>query len=154
MYTPLLLIHSWLRWAVLIAGVLAVARALVGVRTRRPFTPVDSTTARRFVVALDVQLLLGLVIHLWASPFTTEAFGDFGATMQNAPLRYFVVEHPFGMLAAVALAHVGNARIKKRTDSAARHKTALVFFGLALLIILLSIPWPGLPAGRPLFRGL
>lgn len=154
MYTPLLLVHSWLRWAVLILGVLAVARALTGVLTRRPFTPIDSTTARQLVMALDLQLLLGLVLHLWASPFTTEAFGDLGATMRNAPLRFFVVEHPFGMLVAVALAHVGNARLKKRTESAARHKTALVFFGLALLIVLLSIPWPGLPAGRPLFRGL
>ncbi|HEY6510078.1 MAG TPA: hypothetical protein VIY56_18775 [Vicinamibacterales bacterium] len=154
MYTPLLLVHSWLRWAVLIAGVLAVARALAGVRTRRPFTPVDSAAARRLVIALDVQLLLGLVLHVWASPFTTEAFGDLGATMRNAPLRFFVVEHPFGMLAAVALVHIGSARLKKRTESAARHKTALVFFGLALLIIVLSIPWPGLPAGRPLFRGL
>lgn len=153
MYTPLLLVHSWLRWAVLIAAVLAVARALTGARTRRTFTPLDQSTARRLVVALDVQLLLGFVLHLWASPFTTEAFGDFGATMRNAPLRFFVVEHPFGMLVAVALAHIGNARLKKHTESAARHKTALVFFGLALLIILLSIPWPGLPAGRPIFRG-
>ncbi len=154
MYTPLLFVHSWLRWAVLIVGVLAVARALTGVLTRRPFTPIDSTTARQFVIALDLQLLLGLVLHLWASPFTTEAFGDLGATMRNAPLRFFVVEHPFGMLIAVALVHIGAAKLKKRTESAARHKTALVFFGLALLITLLSIPWPGLPAGRPLFRGL
>lgn len=154
MYTPLLLVHSWLRWAVLIAALLSVARALAGARTGRPFTPLDQSTARGFVLAMDVQLLLGLVLHLWASPFTTEAFGDLGATMRNAPLRFFVVEHPVGMLVAVALAHIGNARLKKRTESAARHKAALVFFGLALLIILLSIPWPGLPAGRPLFRGL
>jgi hypothetical protein len=154
MYTPLLLLHSWLRWAVIIAGLLAVARALAGARTRRPFTPLDQSTARGFTLALDVQLLLGLVLHLGVSPFTTEAFGDFGATMRNAPLRFFVVEHPVGMLIAVALAHIGNARLKKRSESAARHKIAFVFFGLALLIILLSIPWPGLPAGRPLFKGL
>lgn len=153
MYTPLLLVHSWLRWAVLAMGVLAVARALAGVRTRRPFTPIDESAARRFVIALDIQLLLGLILYLWASPFTTEAFADLGAAMRNAPLRFFVVEHVFGMVVATALAHVGKVRLTRIPDSAGRHKAALVFFGLALVIIALSIPWPGMPAGRPLFRG-
>jgi hypothetical protein len=44
--------------------------------------------------------------------------------------------------------------VKKTTAAAQRHKTALIFYALALVIILLSIPWPGTPAGRPLFRGL
>jgi hypothetical protein len=34
-----------------------------------------------------------------------------------------------------------------------RHKLAAIFFGLALVAILATIPWPGMPAGRPLFRG-
>ena len=153
MYTPLLVLHSWLRWVVLLLALLAVGRALVGVNTRRPFTPVDESRGRLFVTAFDVQFLVGLILYLWASPFTTEAFLDMGAAMRNAPLRYFVVEHPFGMVAALGFAHVGRVRLKRATDSAQRHKTALIFFGLALALMLVSIPWPGLPAGRPLFRG-
>jgi hypothetical protein len=105
-------------------------------------------------LALDVQFLVGLILYLWASPFTTAAFLDLGAAMRNAPLRFFVVEHLFGMVAALGLAHVGRVRLRRAADSAQRHKTALIFFGLALVIILVSIPWPGMPAGRPLFRGL
>ncbi len=153
MYTPLLVLHSWLRWVVLLLALLAVGRALIGVNTRRPFTPVDESRGRLFVTAFDVQFLVGLILYLWASPFTTEAFLDMGAAMRNAPLRYFVVEHPFGMVAALGFAHVGRVRLKRATDSAQRHKTALIFFGLALALMLVSIPWPGLPAGRPLFRG-
>jgi uncharacterized membrane protein YozB (DUF420 family) len=153
-YAPMLFIHSWLRWIVLLLGALAVGRALNGVRTRRPFTPIDDAAARRFIMVLDIQLLAGLVLYLWASPFTTEAFGDMAGTMRNAPLRFFVVEHPVGMVVALALGHIGRARLKKAADSAARHRTALIFFGLSVLVMLLTIPWPALPAGRPLFRGI
>jgi uncharacterized membrane protein YozB (DUF420 family) len=153
MYSPLLFVHSWIRWAVVALGLIAVVRAAAGIRTRRPFTPLDEAGARRFGVALDVQFLLGLLLYVWASPFTTEAFRDVGAAMRNSQLRFFVVEHVFGMVVALALVHIGRARVKRALDSAGRHKTAFVFFGLALLATLASIPWPGMPAGRPLFRG-
>ena len=52
------------------------------------------------------------------------------------------------------LAHIGRARIRKASDSESRHKRALVFFGLSLLVMLLSIPWPIGPGARSLFRGL
>ncbi len=153
-YAPLLFVHSWLRWVVLLLGALAVGRALNGVRTRRPFTPTDDAAARRFIMAVDIQLLVGLLLYLWASPFTTEAFHDMAGTMRNGPLRFFVVEHPTGMIVSLALAHIGRARLKRATESGARHRTALIFFGLALLVMMASIPWPALPAGRPLLRGL
>jgi hypothetical protein len=65
--------------------------------------------------------------------------------------RFFLLEHPLGMVAAIALAHVGGIRIKRATNDTQRHQTAAIFFGLALVLILLSIPWPGMPAGRPLW---
>jgi hypothetical protein len=55
------------------------------------------------------------------------------------------------MLSGLTLAHSGAARIRKASPER-RHRLAAIFFVLALLAILASIPWPGLPAGRPLFR--
>ena len=106
-----------------------------------------------FVGSLDLQLLLGLILYIFLSPFTREAWGDMAATMRNAPLRFFAVEHITGMIIAVALAHVGRAKTKKATDAAQRHRIALIFYALALVVIVLSIPWPGTPGGRPLLRG-
>jgi hypothetical protein len=37
-------------------------------------------------------------------------------------------------------------------DSPRRHRTAAIFFILALLIIIASVPWPGGAQGRPLLR--
>ena len=154
MYDFVLFAHSWLRWLVLLAGVAAVARAVSGVNTRRPWTPLDDRGGMWFTAALDLQMLIGLVLYAFLSPVTQSAFVDMAAAMRAAPVRFFVVEHPVGMIVSIALAHVGRVRIRKAPDSESRHKRALVFFGLALLVLLLSMPWPIGPGARSLFRGL
>ena len=87
------------------------------------------------------------------SPITRAAFQDFGAAMGSPILRFWAVEHSFGMVIAVALAHVGRVRVRKTTDPSRRQRLAAMFFGLALILIFATIPWPGMPAGRPLLRG-
>jgi uncharacterized protein YacL len=154
MYSALLLIHSLLRWVVLLLAIVVIVRAVLGVTGRREWSAADQASGQWFVRMLDLQMLIGLVIYIFLSPFIREAFGDFGAAMRNPPLRFLAVEHITGMIVAIVLVHIGAARVKKTTAAAQRHKTALIFYALALVIILLSIPWPGTPAGRPLFRGL
>lgn len=141
MYGLVLTIHSLLRWAVLAAGLAAVARG--GVR--------DSSSGKWFVILLDIQMLLGLLLYFVLSPFTKAALGDFGGAMGNPQLRFFAVEHAFGMIIGLVLAHVGSVKIRKASPER-RGKLAMIFYGLALVAILVSIPWPGMPAGRPLFR--
>jgi membrane-associated PAP2 superfamily phosphatase len=150
MYSTTLLIHSWLRWAVLITGLIALGRALT--RSNRPWTPSDENAAKLFIITLDIQMLAGLLLYFVFSPLTRAAFGDFGGAMSVSGLRFWAVEHTFGMAVAVALAHIGITRVRKAPNDAKRHRTAAVFFGLALLAILISIPWPGMPNARPLFR--
>ena len=36
----------------------------------------------------------------------------------------------------------------------AKRTRLLACFGLATILIVLGMPWPGRPGGRPLFRGL
>jgi hypothetical protein len=67
-------------------------------------------------------------------------------------MRFWTIEHPFGMLLGLALAHVGRARIRKTADAVRRHRVALIFFTLAMIAVLATIPWPGRPYGRPLIR--
>jgi hypothetical protein len=153
MYTILLAIHSYLRWIVLAAAVIAVVRAASGASRRRGWEPGDEAASRWFVIGLDTQALLGIIIYLFLSPFTMSGWSDMGDTMRNAPLRFIVVEHQVGMFIALALAHIGRSRARKAADAARRHRTTLVFYSLALVAMLLSIPWPFMPGGRELFRG-
>ena len=149
MYGIVLNIHSWLRWVVIIAGLWTILRAWIP--GPRPWTRTDDRSVRAFVGALDIQMLLGLLLYFVLSPFTKQAMADMGMAMKVPGLRFFAVEHTLGMVIAITLAHVGAARIRRATPER-RHRIASIYFVLALLAILASIPWPGLPAGRPLFR--
>jgi len=153
MYTALLVLHSWLRWVVIFSGVAALGGAVGGLTARRAWLPVDNLRSLIFTISLDVQVLIGLLLYGVLSPVTQSGFADMGLTMRDSVLRFFVVEHLFGMLVALVLAHVGRVRLRKASDATRRHKSVLVFLGLALAVLLLSIPWPGMPAGRVLFRG-
>ena len=155
MYDAALVLHSLLRWVVLLLGLLAIARAISGRAGRRPWTGADERAGRFFTSALDLQMLIGLILYFVLSPITGAGIRDIGAAMKNDGLRFWTVEHLIGMVIGITLAHIGRGRISKTTDAARRHRTALVFFTLALIVILLSIPWPGRPiVGRPLFRML
>lgn len=153
MYALTLAIHSLLRWAVLAAGASALVRAAAGARARREWTSADARVGLLFVIAMDLQVLIGLALYFGLSPITQVAFQDFGAAMGSSALRFWAVEHVLGMLVAAVLVHVGRVRIRKTADAARRHRVAAIFFGLALLAIAGTIPWPGMPAARPLLRG-
>jgi len=68
-------------------------------------------------------------------------------------MRYWAVEHVSLMLIALAMVHVGRSRSRKGATSAAKHRSAAIFYTLALAAILAAIPWPFLPQGRPLLPG-
>lgn len=152
MYSVVLLVHSWLRWLILLAALLTLSRSLTGQRSRKLWSPADERWLRVFTVSLDSQLLAGLILYLGISPITAVAFQNLHAAMRDPSLRFFVVEHAIGMIAAVALAHVGRVKVRKAATADAKHRAALMWVALALIAILISIPWPWMPGGRPLFR--
>ena len=152
MYAPLVILHSWLRWVVLLAALVALVRAVGGRINHRPWQPADNAAGRWFVIGLDLQVLIGLLLYLFLSPYTMSAWNNMAETMRDPLLRFMAIEHPAGMIVGVALAHIGRVRIRKTADPARKHLAALIFFGLALVIIAGSIPWPFMAAGRPLFR--
>jgi hypothetical protein len=151
-YNIVLTAHSWMRWVVVLLAVVAIARALAGARAKRPWSAADDRAGRLFVIALDVQLLLGLTLYFALSPITRAALQDFGEAMRVSAMRYWAVEHVLGMVVGLAFAHAGQARVRKTADLVAKHRVAAVFFILAFVAIAASIPWPGTPNARPLLR--
>jgi hypothetical protein len=148
MYATVLAIHNILRWVVLIAGVLAVGRALLGWFGKNPWSELDRRLGVIFTSSLDTQLLLGLLLYIFLSPITRGAFRDFGAAMAIPNMRFFAIEHIFYMLLAVVFGHLGSV-FAKRAEEGKKHQRAAIWFGLSLIVILVGMPWM-----RPLFPGL
>jgi hypothetical protein len=157
MYTGLLHLHSLLRWVILLLLLVAIFRAVNGVSGRKPFTSGDAKTGLFLMISCDLMLLLGL--YQWfmgAMGLKAISNSSFGVVMKAPVLRFFAVEHLIGMLLAIILVHIGRAAAKKNISDLAKHKKALLFYGLALIIILLMIPWPfrDAGAGRGWFPGM
>lgn len=150
MYVVVLLLHSWLRWVVLALGLTLLAVALRGWMVRAEWGPRSDLLGRGFLRALDTQVLAGLTLYALLSPLSRAGMSDLGAALADPVLRFYSVEHAFGMVVAVGLAHVG---LERAPRSAARHPRAVaVTMLLWLAVTLASVPWPGLAYGRPLFR--
>ena len=152
-YGLVLLAHSWLRWLVLALGIGLLTLGLRGWRAAIDgWSPASERLRRGFLGALDTQMLLGLALYALLSPLPRAGLTDLGGVLGSPVLRFYTVEHLVGMLVGIVVAHAGAERAM-RVDGVRRYRTLMVTQALWLLITLASIPWPGLPYGRPLLRG-
>jgi hypothetical protein len=147
-----LIFHNILRWAVLLFGLWTLLNALSGVMSRRVYSQSDNKSSLFFMIFCDIQLLLGLVLF-FANPWFEKLKGGMGAVMKNTVDRFFTVEHAGVMLVAWILVHVGRSAVKKASGSRSKHNKMLLFFGIAFILIIASIPWPFREEiARPLYR--
>jgi CDP-diglyceride synthetase len=148
MYGVLLAIHNLLRWFVLLAGVLALLRAVVGLLAKRPWSQADRRAGMFYTISLDLQFLAGLILT-FTSPLVRAALANLSAALSMSDLRFFPFEHIPFMVLAVFLAHAGSSQARKAKEASGQHRRAALWYGLSLLVILVAIPW-----WRPLLRGL
>tara|TARA_B100000745_G_C19798790_1_gene262667 strand:- start:23 stop:469 length:447 start_codon:yes stop_codon:yes gene_type:complete len=133
--------HSWLRWVLLLIAVLAIASSLMGWLNKKPFTSSNERLGLFLTISADIQLLLGLVIYFFTSAITKSAFQDFGAAMKTPEIRFYAVEHILVMVVGIVLFHIGKSKVKKADSDLKKHKAAVIFYGIGLLLILSRIPW-------------
>jgi hypothetical protein len=155
MYNGLLHLHSVLRWIILILLLVAFYKNFAD--RNGAFTATHNKVGLILMICADVMLLLGL--YQWfTGPLglkNIQAVG-FKEIMKNSYYRFFAIEHTTGMLLAIIFIHLGYSYGKKSVSDSQKHKRILLYFGLALLIILISIPWPfrAVGAGRHWFPGM
>jgi hypothetical protein len=141
MYNGLLHLHSVLRWIILILLLIAIFKSFAD--RSKPFTDAHKKIGLWLMIMADIMLLVGL--YQWITgPLGLKNIQNIGMkeVMGNAYFRFFAIEHTTGMLLAIILIHIGRSYGKKNIPDISKHKRTLLFYGLALLIILISIPWP------------
>jgi hypothetical protein len=140
------IVHNILRWAVLLFGLWVLINALTGVFSKRNYTSSDNKANLFFMISCDIQLLLGLVLYFGNSWFDNLK-SNTAEVMKNAGMRFFSMEHSLMMIIAWLLVHIGRSMVKRSTIDAQKHKRSLIYFGIALAIILAMTPWPFRQAG-------
>jgi hypothetical protein len=151
-------LHSFLRWAILILLLIAIVKSVTN--KNKAFSSGHRKAGLFLMISADVMLLIGL--YQWITgPWGLKLIQNLGMSAvmksESSPaIRFFAVEHFIGMLIAIILIHIGYGFSKKTLPDAVKHKRTILFYGLALLIILVSIPWPfrEVGAGRAWFPGM
>jgi cytochrome c biogenesis protein CcdA len=151
-YNYSLVIHSWNRWLIIVAGVVLIIMLVAALKGRLRNTQNINKVALTFIISLHLQLLIGLLLYFFLSPLTQAAFNDFGSAMKNSGLRFWAVEHSLLTLVGIILAQIGYSKAKRINEEKLKQKTMLIWMGIALFLILLVIPMGIMGIDRPWFR--
>jgi len=121
-----LMLHSIIRWILVLVGVIALVKFLLGWLRKSEFTKMDRGLTAGFSGLMDLQVTLGLIFLVWNG-----LAGGVGFPM-------FRIEHMITMLIAAAVAHAP-AYMKKIENQfmvrflAILGALVLVFIGVARL---------------------
>ncbi len=140
MFSGLLHAHSGIRWIILIAIVLAI---IIGFVNRKSSGFKSRPYALTTLIASHIQLLIGIALY-FMSPYIRFDSEMFTMTRE----RFFTIEHAMLMLSAVVLITIGWSKAKRSQKSDYR---IFVFYLVALVLILMGIPWPGTAYGGSWF---
>jgi hypothetical protein len=142
--------HSLLRWLLVGSIVWVVFRGWEGLLLRRKFTRTDRVATAIVSGLSHLQLLIGFGLY-FQSPVVQGYWAE--KSLRWGDGLFFALVH-FGLMsAAVVVVTLGASLVKRETDDQRRFRIMLRYFALALLLILVAIPWPFSPlAQRPWFR--
>jgi len=151
-YEFVLALHSSLRWLVLLLLVVGLVRAVVGALTDSKKGAGSKAFGVVTIISLDVQILVGLALHLFISPTTKNAMADMGAAMKDPEQRFWVVEHGAMMILAAVFVHGCRMWAKRARSDRSEDFRLAVGYLIGLALILVRTPWPFTAIERPWFR--
>ncbi|HVZ25881.1 MAG TPA: hypothetical protein VG842_07505 [Sediminibacterium sp.] len=152
MQTGLLHLHNFLRWVILFLLVWSLIRAWQGWQAKKPLQDSDRKLWLFTMITAHITLLVGLYqLALGRYGIFTTTLPQGTDLMKDTFFRFYWIEHPVGMILSIMLITLGYGQAKKKTADAIRFRKAFYFFLFALLVILITIPWPFREIiGRPL----
>jgi hypothetical protein len=137
----ILKLHSFIRWALVLLMLVSIIKAAMSTSGNTPYTPSDRKRTLFTMIAAHLQLIIGVILYL-TSPIVQAGRSNMAAAMKDTALRYWTVEHLSMMIIAIVFITIGNIRSKKMDTDGGKYKQILIWFGLALLVIIAAMPWP------------
>ena len=125
----LLVLHSYLRWLIVLVAVVAIVKFTFGWLRGGAFKGMDRGLSSGFSGLLDLQATLGLILMIWTG-------------LAGVGFPMFRIEHATTMIIAAVVAHLP-ARWKNATDSIRFRNTLFCILGALLLIYVGVMRLPG-----------
>lgn len=125
----LLMIHSLVRWLIVLVAVAAIVKFTLGWLRGGEFKGMDRGLSSGFSGLIDLQVTLGLIFMVWTG-------------LAGVGFPMFRIEHATMMVIAAVVAHLP-ARWKNATDSIRFRNTLFCILGALLLIFVGVMRLPG-----------
>ena len=136
LYTFLQKFHSGWAYLALLLLIIAVVNSIIGLTSKKEFTPKDRKIAIFGLIGTHMQLLVGLILY-FVSPLGFSSLGQ----MSDKALRLTSLEHPLINIIAITLITIGWVKHKKLATSESKFKTFSIYYSLGVLLRLSRIPW-------------
>jgi hypothetical protein len=139
-YLDLKELHNKIGLVILFALLAILIFMLVSFLLKKPFGKPMRIASVTGLTLVHLQFSIGLLLY-FLSPV---GFSNFSSeSMSHEVSRFYILEHPVGMLLAIVLLTIGNrfSRKKRKVTDAVRYKKILIYFSLAFVIITYLIPW-------------
>ena len=116
--------HGLFRWILLVVALAAIIIAFSGWSGRKSPSPLLFRRGLVFVLAMDLELISGILLYFGASP----------------NLRSGFIGHGVIMFIAVLCAHIGGALTRKAPSDVSKYRGAAIAWILSVLVMLAGIP--------------
>jgi hypothetical protein len=126
----LLMIHSIVRWLIVLAGLAALIKFAIGWSRGGTFAAMDRGLAAGFSGLMDLQVTLGLILLLW------------NGLVDGAGFPRHRLEHTGVMIVAAILGHL-HTRWKKADDTTRFKYEFLLILGALVLVFAGVAALPG-----------
>ena len=133
-------VHSYWAYIVLAVLIYTVVNAIIGLIQKKEFTHKEFRLGLFTLITSHIQLLIGLGWY-FMSPWYKALKANGGEVMKASAARLLAVEHPIIMIIAIVLITIGWSKHKKKVKSEDKFKLFVVFYGIALVLVLSRIPW-------------
>lgn len=91
------------------------------------------------LTVIHIQLSLGVLTYI-LSPLGYSNFS--GEAMKHEISRFYIIEHPVGMILVIVLATFANRAVrKKKYNDKQKYSRALIFYTLAFALTYYLTPW-------------
>jgi hypothetical protein len=117
-------LHSGFRWIVVLLGIVAAIRMIVGLVAHQPYDKSAKMLMRLYSTAFDIQVLIGLIYFIWSG------------TKYDIWPRYRW-EHATGMIIGLIILHLA-VRWRKAVDSI-RYRNDLAVIVVSLFMVYTAV---------------
>lgn len=151
MFPILIFLHSIFRWLVLVSLVNAIITAFRGYSKNLKFSNKSDLIRHGTATIAHIQLMIGFTLYT-QSPLVKYYFTN-PKTLDFTEIYFFSIIHGSLMLVAIIVITIGSALAKRKVADRDKFRTMAIYYSIALLIIIIAIPWPFSPLSqRPFIR--